>query len=1212
MRKKVIAVMLLFCLLISQLSIAYTEDEIDYVGKYSSEVETDSVVEEDDITVEDIKVDGGLETGNDIGGNVTSGVENKGVVITEDESNVNSESTDIMFGTRAVDALGEKWHVSYGCGISASTADSAYIVVSPGDTVWFKVDISNSDSKSRRADVEIVNSDGLTVLTRGSEKTPVGAYYNKQVLYSCKVNDDASSGELSLDVKITTDTGSVTESCGTLRVNANSSELSLDLMQATETVSWTKNKITCDVFDKLRYQLTITNTGRFSYDNISVTFKSSGDMGGVIWKKKQNDGSEVIIDSNDIYSLASGESLNLILYTYNTYCYSRTIRNSFIVSIDGKDDIESNIVETQSKEYRGVGVFLEQSLDRVNWSIDTINASVGDTVYYRYTIININTGTDMQVKPEMDLPLGFDGKTFIDWSQSNHLGDIYNMRDGYSIQTMCYQKVNGEADTISTQMLLTCYSGTAIDGWRHSNQLTLNVLEPDLEVDVVQANYEVGDSDDVLNTRYTKDDLDVEKIGDLVNYKITVRNKGAGTAKNVELSDFTSDGFLIRDTSGIVSKKDILPGDEITIFRVLYVTKEGTLTAKFKVTSDFMEDWVSNELDVNVKDLTGGVPDMSIEKFQSVNGSEYIKNKLTAKEGDSVSYKIAVNNTGNVDLEELSIKDAIPTGVSEFKCYVGDDKKECVLTDKFELPVGETLVVYLDTKITSDNCTIKNKASASATGVAEKDSNEVEIEVEKSQPSMYIIKEQSVNGGTFGKYGEAHKGDSVTYKLVVVNDGNVGLKEVKITDILPEGLSPFKCYIGEDRKEFSLDNTVEIPVGEEVVLYLDTTVLIDEGTIYNTARARGGRVTANSDETELYVIKSTEPTHGIDIEKLQSLNDSEFTKSRLKGIKDDKLVYKINVTNTGEAELTDVTVKDVLPLGFVTDGELNRNIGTLAVDETKSIIISGKVLVKEGVLSNRAEVSSNETPVERSNEVVIDIEPKDEPVLPNDKPKLSIEKLQSVNGSDFTKDKLTSKKGDTVSYKINVANVGTVDAENVEVTDTLPLGIKVTLPFNGSLGTLAVGETKSIIVSGEVMIETGMLRNMAVVFADDVEQVTSNEVVIDLEEVPDIEPDKPELPPEKPDLPPENPDNPQEPDDPVEPDTLDEPDTPKDDETFGKNPRPQPDTEPNVTQVGGKTGTGESDKGKTSPKTGDTTGIVVWLILMAVSGAYITRRRVYH
>lgn len=175
----------------------------------------------------------------------------------------------------------------------------------------------------------------------------------------------------------------------------------------------------------------------------------------------------------------------------------------------------------------------------------------------------------------------------------------------------------------------------------------------------------------------------------------------------------------------------------------------------------------------------------------------------------------------------------------------------------------------------------------------------------------------------------------------------------------------------------------------------------------------------------------------------------------------------------------------------------------------------------------------------------------------------------------------------------------------MEVTDTLPLGMKVTLPFNGSLGTLAVGEIKSIIVSGEVMIETGMLRNIAVVFADDVEQVTSNEVVIDVEEVPDIEPDKPELPPE-------NPDNPQEPDDPVEPDTPDEPDIPNDAETLDKNPRPQSDTEPNVTQVGGKTGIGESDKDKTSPKTGDTTGIVVWLLLMAVSGAYITRRRVYH
>ncbi len=153
-------------------------------------------------------------------------------------------------------------------------------------------------------------------------------------------------------------------------------------------------------------------------------------------------------------------------------------------------------------------------------------------------------------------------------------------------------------------------------------------------------------------------------------------------------------------------------------------------------------------------------------------------------------------------------------------------------------------------------------------------------------------------------------------------------------------------------------------------------------------------------------------------------------------IANETLTYTITVSNTGQGLATGVLVSDTLPdntslvaatsphIGPV-NGVITWSLGTLGIDDTRSMtmVVHVDSSVLDGtIISNTAWVSSDQgisasdtitTPVETIADLTVSKSDSPDPV----------------------------ETGETLTYTLTVTNLGPLDAQDVYITDTLPLDV---------------------------------------------------------------------------------------------------------------------------------------------------------------------------
>jgi len=157
------------------------------------------------------------------------------------------------------------------------------------------------------------------------------------------------------------------------------------------------------------------------------------------------------------------------------------------------------------------------------------------------------------------------------------------------------------------------------------------------------------------------------------------------------------------------------------------------------------------------------------------------------------------------------------------------------------------------------------------------------------------------------------------------------------------------------------------------------------------------------------------------IEKLQEIPGSGtgFTKSPLTGSIGQTVNYEIVVTNTGETPLKFSSFTDAK----CDPGTIGGGPGAAEVAPGESTVYTcDHVLTSVGRYVNEATVTGTppgETPkTKTSNPVEVEVPKAPVPT------EFTIEKLQEIMGSGFTKAKLTGQVGETVKYEIVVTNTG--------------------------------------------------------------------------------------------------------------------------------------------------------------------------------------------
>jgi len=430
--------------------------------------------------------------------------------------------------------------------------------------------------------------------------------------------------------------------------------------------------------------------------------------------------------------------------------------------------------------------------------------------------------------------------------------------------------------------------------------------------------------------------------------------------------------------------------------------------------------------------------------------------------GEIVTYTYVVTNTGNVDIDTVTVSDvhsgtgAAPVPGSEVLTNTSGHSSDLTANDGIvDTLAPHDVVTFTATyKVTQDDvdvgAAIINTATAHGTpkiGKLKDPTDQATVTPVSGIPAMTIVK-------TADKTSGLKVGDMVTYRYVVSNTGNVEIDDVNVNDVHSGTgtLTPITPA-----------NIATLLPGSQTTFtatYVVTQADINAGTaIVNTATAHGTpKIGKLKDPTSKEIVDTEKPDPKLDIDKTadKTINVPEG----------ETVTYTYVVTNTGNVDIDDVNVTDVHS-GIGALSAITPTSVDLAPGASQVFISTYKVtqadIDAETVIENTATAHGTPPPgvdplIPPTDKEIVHPE-KPAPVLDIDKtadktssvaagetvtytyPPTAQETVAPTQGAPaMSIEKSANKKtnlkaGETVAYTYVVTNTGNVDIDNVTVAD---------------------------------------------------------------------------------------------------------------------------------------------------------------------------------
>ena len=583
-----------------------------------------------------------------------------------------------------------------------------------------------------------------------------------------------------------------------------------------------------------------------------------------------------------------------------------------------------------------------------NKTADIENPNFGDNVTYTVTVTN-DGNADAKAVVVRDV-LGKDLK-FVSATGT------YTFDEATNTITWIVDLAKGESQTFYVTAVAEAYG-----------VLSNNVFVGDKIASAVVTVPEIipGKSVDVENPNF----------GDTVTYTVTVTNNGVVDAKQVVVRDILDKGlkYVSSSHNGVYDEAahtvtwvvDIAAGSYLDLTVTAVADEYGVLTN-----------------DVTVGDKTASV-DVTVPEIIPTKDV----NNTAPNFGDKVEYTITLSNNGVVDAKQVVVVDSLDEGLTFVNASdngVWNPFKRTV-TWTVDLAKGESKVFTVIATVSAYG-NIPNTVS-----VGDKSSS-VNIAVPEIIPGKTV----DVENPNFG--------DTVTYTVVVTNNGVVDAKQVVVRDILDKGLKFVKAT-GEytfDEDSRTVTWIVDLAKGESQTFYV-TAVAEAYGVLTNDVTV--GDKSASAD----VVVPEINP------DKTANITNPNFG---------DKVDYTVTVTNDGIGDANNVVIVDRLGEGltFVSASDngvwdpVKRTI-TWTVDLAKG---ESKVFSVIAIVSGYGNVTNSLVVGNKTAGVNVTV------------PEINPDKTANISNPNF---------GDNVTYTVTVTNDGIGDAKDVVVRDVLGEGLK--------------------------------------------------------------------------------------------------------------------------------------------------------------------------
>ena len=511
--------------------------------------------------------------------------------------------------------------------------------------------------------------------------------------------------------------------------------------------------------------------------------------------------------------------------------------------------------------------------------------------------------------------------------------------------------------------------------------------------------------------------------GDTIAYTFTVRNTGTVTLDPVTLADPLLGGAIACPVAPLAAGASASCGTTATY----------TLTQADIDAGQFINTATATGTPPSGPPVTGNsstttpvvrTSRLAVAKTASLSDTVVVNGMADA--GELITYGVSVQNTGNVTVTNLSVADSLdgapPTTLA------------CL---PLTLLPGETANCTSYTHTVSQDeidqqAQLRNVATATGnTPVGPVTGTDTKIiPATRRLPAASIDK--TVDRATIAAPG------ILNYTIVVRNSGNVTLTGVDVTDTLPDG-NPAALPAPTE----SLVANGILEVGETWTYAYAHQV--DQAAIDNAAGPLRNVASVTTAQTPPATDRAdTQVTRNASFTTIKTVDKATISAPG-------PLNYTIQLVNTGNISLTNVTPVDTLPNGDTAvlplPIESVATNGVLEVGETWTYHFSHDVdqaaIEAGGTLVNSVSVTTSQTP------------------SPQDSATTTIAQFHALS-VDKTVDKGSITGPGTLNYTITVRNIGNVALSNIVAADTMPDNTVVSPIFvggdtNGD-GKLDVGE----------------------------------------------------------------------------------------------------------------------------------------------------------
>jgi large repetitive protein len=519
--------------------------------------------------------------------------------------------------------------------------------------------------------------------------------------------------------------------------------------------------------------------------------------------------------------------------------------------------------------------------------------------------------------------------------------------------------------------------------------------------------------------------------GSTVQYTVVVNNNGPSDAFGLILTDVAPTGTSITswsavfaggatgnaNGSGNLSEAINVPDDATATYAIqVYVPSTFTGNLSNTATVSVPSGLKDNNLTNNTATDTSTQNSLADLRLSMMGSPE------TVVAGENITYTLTLTNLGPSVAQTVQVQDVLPTSLA----FVSATPSKGTWTTPNwivgSLAVNETVTMILVARVKSNVVSnVTNSATATSSTTDPVPGNN------SASATTAIVTRADLSITISDSPDPVVAGETLTYSIVVRNNGPSDALNVKVSDAMPAGVSFVNAIPSMGTWSSSTWTIASLASESQATLTLVTRVNSNLTTeIVNT-------VTVSSNTTDP-VSANNSDTESTNISTLANLSVTKIADSN-QVTAGENVKYTIRVNNNGPSNALNVRVQDILPsqLQFVSASPETGswaaplwNVGTLIPGQEVSMELVATVKSgATGIIVNTATVTSNTTDPTPANNTA------DHELSVNATASLTIDKTGPVE----------IIAGSKINYSLLIGNQGPSDALNVKVTDVLPAGL---------------------------------------------------------------------------------------------------------------------------------------------------------------------------